>query len=53
METEALKARIEEQKDENTKVDKFIERLNVEVSYQNFNRDHLLEERSERILKER
>lgn len=53
MEIEAIKARIEQQKAENTKVDKDIEKLNVEVSYQNFNRDHLLEERAERILKER
>lgn len=53
MEIEALKAKIEEQQDENIKVDKSIEKLNVEVSYQNFNRDHLLEERAERILKER
>ncbi|KAL5288042.1 CFAP43.2 family protein [Megaselia abdita] len=53
MEIEAIKTKIEEQKEENTKIDKAIEKLNVEVSYQNFNRDHLLEERADRILKER
>lgn len=53
MEIEAIKTKIKEQKEENTKIDKVIEKLNVEVSYKNFNRDHLLEERAERILKER
>lgn len=53
MEIEGIKSKINEQKEENVKVDKDIEKLNVEVSYQNFNRDHLLEERAERILKER